>query len=35
MLINTNLHWISLIALVVGSITLYAKRESKTGGFVN
>ncbi len=27
LIICTNLHWVSLIALVVGSITLYAKRE--------
>ena len=28
MLINTNLHWITLAAIVIGSITLYAKRDS-------
>lgn len=27
-LIGTNLHWIGLVALVVGSITLYAKKDS-------
>lgn len=27
-LICTNLHWVILISIVVGSITLYAKRES-------
>lgn len=30
-LICTNLHWIGLIAMVIGSITLYAKKE--TGQF--
>ncbi|KKN62128.1 hypothetical protein LCGC14_0515040 [marine sediment metagenome] len=28
MLINTNLHWITLAAIIIGSITLYAKRDS-------
>lgn len=33
--IATNLHWISLILIVVGSITLYAKKEQTGGaGFV-
>ncbi len=32
-LINTNLHWITLAAIVIGSITLYAKRDS--GELVN
>lgn len=27
LLICTNLHWVALVAAVVGSITLYAKRE--------
>ncbi len=33
MLINTNLHWITLAAIVIGSITLYAKKDS--GELVN
>ena len=32
MIICTNFHWIALICLVVGSITLFAKKER--GGFV-
>ena len=27
MLINTNLHWVMLASIIVGSITLYAKKE--------
>lgn len=27
LLICTNLHWVALVAFIVGSITLYAKRE--------
>ena len=30
-LICTNLHWIALAALVIGSVTLYAKRPSVQG----
>lgn len=30
-LVCTNLHWVALVALVVGSITLYAKREQPGG----
>ncbi len=33
-LICTNLHWIGLVAMVIGSITLYAKRESPGSQFV-
>lgn len=33
-LICTNFHWISLAALIVGSITLYAKRETGQEGYV-
>ncbi len=33
MIINTNLHWITLAAIVIGSITLYAKKDS--GEIVN
>ena len=32
-IICTNLHWITLAAIVIGSITLYAKKDS--GGTVN
>lgn len=33
-LICTNFHWISLVALVIGSVTLYAKRDNPLpGGF--
>ncbi len=32
-LINTNLHWVTLAAIVIGSITLYAKKDS--GELVN
>ena len=28
MIINTNLHWIALVAIIIGSISLYAKRKS-------
>lgn len=28
MIINTNLHWIALVAIIVGSISLYAKKKS-------
>lgn len=34
MIICTNLHWVSLICVVVGSITLYAKRESQESVYV-
>lgn len=30
LLINTNLHWVALICIIVGSITLYAKKERGT-----
>lgn len=35
-IIGTNLHWIALTLIVVGSITLYAKKErpGEGGGFV-
>ena len=33
-IVGTNLHWISLIMIVVGSITLYAKKEKTGGGLV-
>ncbi len=33
MIINTNLHWVTLAAIVIGSITLYAKKDS--GELVN
>ena len=33
MIINTNLHWITLAVIVIGSITLYAKKDS--GEIVN
>lgn len=29
LLICTNLHWVALVAAIVGSITLYAKREDE------
>ena len=31
-LICTNLHWVALVAIIIGSITLYAKKEQ--GAFV-
>ena len=31
-LVCTNLHWVALMLFVVGSITLYAKREKGEGG---
>jgi hypothetical protein len=35
-IVGTNLHWIALILMVIGSITLYAKKEKPGvgGGFV-
>ncbi len=33
-LLCTNLHWVSLAAIVLGSIALYAKRPSEGGTFI-
>ena len=27
MIINTNLHWVALAAIIIGSISLYGKKE--------
>ena len=32
--ICTNLHWVALAVVIVGSITLYAKKPAEDGGFV-
>jgi len=32
--ITTNLHWIALACIIIGSITLYAKKPSEGGEFV-
>lgn len=34
MILCTNLHWVALAAIVIGSITLYAKRQSDEVNYV-
>lgn len=34
MLICTNLHWVALVAIVIGSITLYGKKSQEGGTYI-